>query len=87
MYTRKVAYLAKFHHNEDDSYTVTFPDFEGCITEGKDAKEAHDMAGKALKQWLEYLHDEGTKFPVGVTDLDLNANETGHWISVTVGVA
>lgn len=74
------AYLAKFHHNEDGSYTVIFPDLEGCITEGKDLSEALDMASKALRQWLQYLKDEGQEIPLASLDIDLGAGETGHWI-------
>lgn len=76
----KPAYLAKFHHNEDNSYTVIFPDLEGCITEGKDLKEALDMAAKALGQWLAYLKDEGQEIPNASLDIDLGEGDTGHWI-------
>lgn len=76
------AYLAKLHHNEDGSYTVVFPDLEGCITEGKDLAEALDMASKALNQWLQHLKDDGQEIPIASLDIDLNAGETGHWILV-----
>lgn len=76
------AYLAKLHHNEDGSYTVVFPDLEGCITEGKDLAEALDMAPKALNQWLQYLEDEGQDIPLASLDIDLDTGETGHWILV-----
>ena len=28
-------YPAVFHANNDDSYTVTYPDLPGCVSEGK----------------------------------------------------
>ncbi len=48
-------YPAIFHANEDGSYTITFPDLPGCISEGKSLGDALHMAQDALTQWLEYL--------------------------------
>lgn len=83
--SKTVAYLAKFHANEDGSFTVTFPNFEGCITEGKNIQETRRMAASALKQWLEYLQEEeGFELPESVEDVTLAEHETEHWISVTI---
>ena len=54
---------AVFHGNEDGSYTITFPDLPGCISEGKSIGNAIYMAQDALKQWLEYLTDKGFSVP------------------------
>ena len=57
-------YPALFHHNQDDgSYTVTFPDLPGCITEGKDLDEALYMAQSAMSLWLEYSLDHKDSIP------------------------
>lgn len=56
-------YPAIFERNDDDSYTITFPDLPGCISEGKSLGNAMDMAKKALKQWIEYLLDENEIVP------------------------
>lgn len=57
-------YPALFHHNQDDgSYTVTFPDLPGCITEGKDLDEALYMAQSAMSLWLEYSLDHKEPIP------------------------
>jgi hypothetical protein len=40
----KYVYPAVFVPNDDGSYTVTFPDLPGCITEGKSLADAIDMA-------------------------------------------
>lgn len=48
----KHIYPAVFHPNSDGSYTVTFPDLPGCITEGKSQAEALNMAQDALSAWL-----------------------------------
>ena len=50
-------YPAVFHANADGSYTITYPDLPGCITEGKSLDNALDMAQDALTQWLSYLTD------------------------------
>lgn len=47
-------YPAIFHANEDGSYTITFPDLPGCISEGKSLGNALYMAQDALTQWIEF---------------------------------
>lgn len=55
---------ALFHHNHDDgSYSVTFPDLPGCVTEGKDLNEALYMAQSAMSLWLEYEIDHHQDIP------------------------
>lgn len=56
-------YPALFENNYDGSYTITYPDLPGCISEGKSLSNAMDMAQKALTQWLEFLLDENDKIP------------------------
>lgn len=56
-------YPAIFHANTDGSYTVTYPDLPGCITEGKSLGNAMYMAQTALTQWMEYLTDQKEAFP------------------------
>lgn len=66
-------YPAIFHTNEDSSFTVTYPDLPGCITEGKSLANAMYMAQSALTQWLEYLTDKKQMIPHAS---DLKAIET-----------
>ena len=56
-------YPAIFHPNDDGSYTITYPDLPGCISEGKSLANAMHMAQAALKQWLEYLIDKNLNLP------------------------
>jgi predicted RNase H-like HicB family nuclease len=56
-------YPAVFHLNKDESYTITYPDLPGCISEGKTLNEAMYMAQSALAQWIRYLEDEGEEIP------------------------
>jgi predicted RNase H-like HicB family nuclease len=54
---------AILEQNNDASYTITFPDLPGCISEGKSLGNSLEMAPKALSQWLEYLLDENENVP------------------------
>jgi antitoxin HicB len=48
----KYFYPAVFH-KEDTGYSVSFPDFPGCYTQGEDMAEASEMAFDALGLYLE----------------------------------
>jgi Uncharacterized conserved protein len=56
-------YPALFHLNDDGSYTITYPDLPGCISEGKSLENALYMAQDALRVWLGYLLDEKEALP------------------------
>lgn len=56
-------YPAIFHSNEDGTYTITYPDLPGCISEGKTLGNAMYMAQSALTQWIEYLSDKKQDIP------------------------
>lgn len=64
---------AIFHPNEDRTYTITYPDLPGCISEGKSLGNAMYMAQSALTQWIEYLTDKKESIP---SASDLKAIET-----------
>lgn len=56
-------YPAVFHSNDDGSFTITYPDLPGCISEGKSLGNAMYMAQSALTQWIEYLTDKKLEIP------------------------
>lgn len=56
-------YPAVFHPNEDGSFTITYPDLPGCISEGKSLGNAMYMAQSALAQWIGYLTDKQQAIP------------------------
>lgn len=56
-------YPAIFHPNEDGSFTITYPDLPGCISEGKSLGNAMYMAQSALAQWIGYLTDKQQAIP------------------------
>lgn len=57
-------YPAVFHPNEDGSFTITYPDLPGCISEGKSLGNAMYMTQSALTQWIEYLTDKKLEIPL-----------------------
>ena len=73
--TEKMEYVypAVFHPNSDGSYTITFPDLEGCISEGKTLANAMYMSQSALKQWLKYLVDKGIELPMASSVKNISA--------------
>lgn len=60
---KEYIYPALFHKNDDGSFTITYPDLPGCISEGKDLGNALHMAESALTQWVEYLTDKKMEIP------------------------
>jgi predicted RNase H-like HicB family nuclease len=56
-------YPAVFNPNGDGSYTITFPDLPGCVSEGKDLPDAMSMSSLALISWLEYLRGKDETLP------------------------
>lgn len=56
-------YPAVFHPNNDGTFTVSFPDLPGCISEGKSLGNAMYMAQAAISQWVEYLTDRNQEIP------------------------
>jgi len=70
-------YPAIFHPNDDGSYTITYPDLPGCISEGKSLGNAVYMAQTALTQWIEYLTDKKQSIPSAsdLKSIDLSPEE------------
>ena len=70
-------YPAIFHPNDDGSYTITYPDLPGCISEGKSLGNAIYMAQAALTQWIEYLTDKKQFIPSAsdLKTIDLSREE------------
>lgn len=70
-------YPAVFHPNDDSSFTVTFPNLPGCISEGKSLGNAMYMAQSALTQWIEYLTDKKQDIPLasGLNDIEAAPGE------------
>ena len=74
-------YPAIFHPNEDGSFTITYPDLPGCISEGKSLGNAMYMAQAALTQWVEYLTDKNEVVPVA-SDLTDVSTDSGEFVNL-----
>jgi predicted RNase H-like HicB family nuclease len=57
-------YFAVFDPAKEGGYNVSFPDFQGCVTFGKDFKEAKENAKDVLELWLKELASQKQKIPV-----------------------
>ena len=74
-------YPAVFHPNDDGSFTISYPDLPGCISEGKSLENAMHMAQDALTQWIEVSVEQELVFsaPSGVNEI---AHEKGEFVSL-----
>ncbi|AEF16556.1 MULTISPECIES: type II toxin-antitoxin system HicB family antitoxin [Thermoanaerobacterium] len=55
---------AVFESDGNGGYTVTFPDFPGCITEGDTLDEALYMAKDALELYIYNLEEDNETIPI-----------------------
>jgi len=56
-------YIAIVHKEPKSDFGVSFPDFPGCITAGKNIDEAKDMAQEALTLHIQGMVEDGEQFP------------------------
>ena len=79
-------YPAVFCKNDDDSFTITYPDLPGCISEGKSLANALKMAQAALAQWVNYLSENGEDVPLAsnIKSIALREDEFASLISVDI---
>ena len=78
---------AVFHYNEDDgSYTIIFPDLNGCISEGKNLSNAIFMANDVLHQHLEVMEEmkQDLPKPSKISDIKVNENEFVNLVQATL---
>jgi len=57
-------YIAIVHKEAKSDFGVSFPDFPGCITAGKNIDEAKDMAQEALTLHIRGMLEDGDQLPV-----------------------
>lgn len=56
-------YSVVFSPAEEGGFNVSFPDFPGCVTFGKNFEEAKEKAKEILELWLEELRAEHQDIP------------------------
>jgi predicted RNase H-like HicB family nuclease len=59
-------YIAIVHKDSKSDFSVSFPDFPGCITAGKNIDEAKEMAEEALTFHIQGMLEDGDKFAVSL---------------------
>jgi predicted RNase H-like HicB family nuclease len=57
-------YIAIVHKEAKSDFGVSFPDFPGCVTAGKNIDEAKDMAEEALTLHIRGMLEDGDQLPV-----------------------
>lgn len=57
-------FIAIVHKETKTDFGVSFPDFPGCITAGKNIDEAKDMAQEALVLHIQGILEDGEQLPV-----------------------
>lgn len=50
------SYFAVFDPAQEGGFNVSFPDFPGCVTFGKNFEQAKKMAKEVLELWIEQLN-------------------------------
>ncbi|MEK7175621.1 MAG: type II toxin-antitoxin system HicB family antitoxin [Patescibacteria group bacterium] len=62
-----LSYFAVFEQDlKSGYYDVSFPDFPGCVTFGKNFEEAKEKAQEVLELWLEELVSKKEEIPLRV---------------------
>jgi predicted RNase H-like HicB family nuclease len=59
-------YIGVVHKDLDSEYSVSFPDFPGCISAGDTIDEAKDMAHEALQFHIEGMIEDGDRINITV---------------------
>lgn len=75
---KRIAYPAVFAKEDDGTYSVSFPDIEGCYTCGDDIADGMNMAEDALALMLYSNYEKaGKKFPKAsdIKDILVRENE------------
>jgi len=57
-------FIAIVHKETKSDFGVSFPDFPGCVTAGKNIDEAKDMAQEALTLHIQGIFQDGGQLPV-----------------------
>ena len=57
------SYFAVFEPAQEGGFNVSFPDFPGCVTFGRNFEEAKEKAKEVLELWLEELASQKQRIP------------------------
>jgi len=57
------SYIGIVHKDSGSDFSLSFPDFPGCVTAGRDMPELQRMAEEALAFHVEGMLEDGAKVP------------------------
>ena len=71
---------------EDIGYSVSFPDLDGCFTDGDTLEEAFEMAQEVLGLYLVSLEERNINVPVSsdISGIKCSENEFASLVSTSV---
>lgn len=72
--TNNIFYPAIFHIAEEGGFWVSFPDIEGCFTQGDTMDEAYQMAGEAVYLAISEILQEDRELPIATSPEKLNVD-------------
>ena len=78
---KKYFFPAVFTSEDNDSYSVSFPDIPGCFTSGESLEEAFEMAQDALCLMLYDMEEAGKPIPA-MSDIKSIALDDGQFVAV-----
>lgn len=56
-------YIGIVHKDDRSDFSISFPDFPGCVTAGRDMQELRQLAEEALAFHVEGMLEDGEKIP------------------------
>jgi predicted RNase H-like HicB family nuclease len=63
-------FVGIIHKDSNSDYSVSFPDFAGCITAGSSLQEAYEMSKEALKGHIATMVEFGDALPKNPLTID-----------------
>ncbi|WP_312812300.1 type II toxin-antitoxin system HicB family antitoxin [Sedimentibacter sp.] len=79
---KKLFYPAIFQTEDNNAFSVFFPDIEGCNTCGESMEDAYEMAIDALGLMLSYMEDNNMEIPMASKPQDIVLEKNQYLVIV-----